>query len=97
MWNIQKDIELEKYIYNYSGMTIKYSIPKHEPITKMVPYNQLNQEIEESRKKDFWMWTAEQTKEIRFLPSLARNDNQLAFIFNMDNEYAQKIIKMLYL
>ena len=38
------------------------------------------------------MWTAEQTKEIRFLPSLIRDDVQLAFILNMDNSYAQKLI-----
>ena len=93
MWNIQEDILLKDYIYLYSGMTIRYTDNKDQPTTKLVPYQQLDQEIENSRKENYWMWTAEQTKEIRFLPSLIRDDVQLAFILNMDNSYAQKLIK----
>lgn len=93
MWNIQEDILLKDYIYLYSGMTIRYTDNKDQPTTKLVPYQQLDQEIENSKKENYWMWTAEQTKEIRFLPSLIRDDVQLAFILNMDNSYVQKLIK----
>ncbi len=92
MWNIQKDVLLKDYVNLYSGMTIKYSDFNDMPKTKLVPYNKLDEEIENSRTMDIWMWTAEQTKEIRFLPSLIRDNNQIAFILNTDNKYAQKLI-----
>lgn len=93
MWNIQNDILLKDYINLYSGMTIKYTDFSDKPQTKLVPYNLLDDEIEKSRNMNIWMWTAEQTKEIRFLPSLIRDNNQLAFILNTDNEYAKKMIE----
>lgn len=92
MWNIQNDIYLKDYVNLYSGMTIKYTNFNDTPTTKLVPYNKLDKEMENSRKVDFWMWTAEQTKEIRFLPSLIRDNNQIAFIINIDSEYAKKLI-----
>lgn len=93
MWNIQNDILLKDYINLYSGMTIRYTDFNDKSNTKLVPYSKLDEEIENSRTKNIWMWTAEQTKEIRFLPSLIRDDNQLAFILNTNNEYAQKLIE----
>ena len=93
MWNIKEDILLKDYINLYSGMTIKYTNFNDHPTTKLVPYNKLDEEIENSRTMNIWMWSAEQTKEIRFLPSLIRDDNQIAFILNTDNYYAKKIIK----
>ena len=93
MWNIKEDILLKDYINLYSGMTIKYTDFNDHPTTKLVPYNKLDEEIENSRTMNIWMWSAEQTKEIRFLPSLIRDDNQIAFILNTDNDYAKKIIK----
>lgn len=93
MWNIKEDILLKDYINLYSGMTIKYTDFNDNPTTKLVPYNKLDEEIENSRTMNIWMWSAEQTKEIRFLPSLIRDDNQIAFILNTDNDYAKKIIK----
>ncbi len=93
MWNIKEDILLKDYINLYSGMTIKYTDFNDNPITKLVPYNKIDEEIENSRTMNIWMWTAEQTKEIRFLPSLIRDDNQIAFILNTNNDYAKKIIK----
>jgi len=92
MWNIQKDIYLKDYVDLYSGMTIRYTDFNDTPTTKLVPYNKLDEEIENSRKVDIWMWTAEQTKEIRFLPSLIRDNNQIAFIINTESEFAKKLI-----
>lgn len=37
------------------------------------------------------MWRCEETKEIRFLPSLARDNIQLGFIMNLDDEYGRSI------
>ena len=93
MWNIQKDILLKDYINLYSGMTIRYTDFNDNPMTKLVPYNKLDEEIENSRAMNIWMWTAEQTKEIRFLPSLIRDNNQLAFILNTNNEFAKNLIE----
>lgn len=93
MWNIQNDILLKDYINLYSGMTIKYIDFSDKYKIKLVPYNKLDEEIENSRNTNIWMWMAEQTKEIRFLPSLIRDNNQLAFILNTNNEYAKKLIK----
>lgn len=93
MWNIQNDILLKDYVNLYSGMTIKYKYISDEIKTKLVPYDSLDKEIEDTRNEKIWMWTAEQTKEIRFMPSLIRDDNQLAFIINTESEYARKIIE----
>ena len=40
---------------------------------------------------DHWLWTAESSMEIRFMPSLARNINQIGFIINTENEIAQRL------
>ena len=93
MWNLKEDIYLKDYIVLYSGMTIKYTDFEDKPITKLVPFNNLDSEIENSRKMNYFMWKAEQTKEIRFLPSLIRDDNQLAFIINTESEYAKRLIQ----
>ena len=45
------------------------------------------------RDKNYWMWRCEQTKEIRFMPNLSKDDKnvQLSFIMNMEG--ADKLIK----
>ena len=77
LWHIHKKIKLADYIINYSGMSVKYN-DKYE----MVPYGQLDKFVEKMRKVDHWLWEAESSMEIRFMPSLARDKNQLAFIIN---------------
>ena len=91
VWNIQKDIYLKDYIIQYSGATLKYSGNK-ETITKMIPYGKIDEEINSLRDKNFWAWQCEQTKEIRFMPSLARDKIQLGFIMNVTDEVGKKII-----
>ena len=58
----------------------------------LVPYKHLDDAIEQLRNLKFWMWSSEQTKEIRFMPNLAKDDPnvQIAFIMNVDN--ADKLI-----
>lgn len=95
VWNIQNDILLKDYINLYSGATFMYTIKSqnYKKYTCLVPYKQLENKIESFRNEDFWIWNCEQTKEIRFMPSLARDDIQLAFIMNLDNEYGKNILK----
>ena len=77
LWHIRKKIKLSDYILNYSGMTVRYE-NKYE----IIPYGQLDKFVEKMRKVPHWLWEAESTMEIRFMPSLARDINQLAFIIN---------------
>ena len=93
VWNIQKDILLKDYINLYSGATFLYTIKSenYKKYTCLVPYKKLEEKIEKLRNKDYWMWRCEETKEIRFLPSLARDNIQLGFIMNLDNEYGRSI------
>ena len=77
LWHIRKKIKLADYIVNYSGMSVRYE-GKYE----MIPYGKLDQFVEKMRKTPHWLWEAESTMEIRFMPSLARDKNQLAFIIN---------------
>lgn len=95
VWNIQKDMLLKDYINLYSGTTFLYTVrsENYTKYTSLVPYKQLENKIEELRSKEYWMWKCEETKEIRFLPSLARDNIQLGFIMNLDNEYGKVIAK----
>ena len=77
LWHIRKKIMLEDYIVNYSGMSVKY-----EGKFEMVPYGKLDEFVEKMRNVSHWSWEAESSMEIRFMPSLARDKNQLAFIIN---------------
>jgi len=95
MWNIQKDCLLRDYIYEYSGVTLGYCIgrgPGCIKKSKLIPYHEFEKTIEEiNNDSDIWMWNAEQTKEIRFLPSLAASKIQIAFILNMDSDSVEKM------
>lgn len=97
MWNIKEDGFLKDYIYNYSGFTINYYIGRGpEAINKseLVPYHQFDKVTEEfNNREDVWTYSGEKTKEINFLPSLVSNKVQIAFILNMESEYAKKIVR----
>ena len=95
MWNIKEDIFLKDYINNYSGFTITYSIgrgPGSKEESKLVPYHKFDEITEEiNNREDVWQYWGDQTKEVRFLPSLVSNKRQIAFILNMENEYAKEL------
>ena len=97
MWDIQEDCFLKDYINMYSGVTIDYYIgrgPGSKEVAKMIPYHKFDQETEIiNDREDVWMYRAEQTKEVRFIPSLVANKRQIAFILNTESEYAKKLIK----
>lgn len=95
MWNIQEDMLLKDYINQYSGFTISYSIgrgPESKTISKLIPYHKFDELTEEiNNNKEIWSYWGDQTKEVRFIPSLVSNKRQIAFILNMDSEYAKKL------
>ena len=85
-WSVNKDIYLEEFVKNYSGIVAKYN-----DIYEQIPYGKLDEFVEKMKNIDHWIWTAESSMEIRFMPSLARNINQIGFIVNTENEIAQRI------
>jgi hypothetical protein len=97
MWVIQKDCLLQEYIKNYSGFTITYTIgrgPGAKEVTKLIPYHKFDEETEKiNNDENIWMYWGDQTKEIRFMPSLVSNKRQIAFILNMESDYAKEMIK----
>jgi len=87
-WSVDKKISLKDFIKNYSGMIAKYNGNYEQ-----VPYGKLDEFVEKMRNIDHWLWTAESSMEIRFMPSLARNINQIGFIINTENTIAQRLRK----
>lgn len=97
MWVIQKDCLLKDYITDYSGFTITYTIgrgPGSKEVTKLIPYHKFDEVTEKiNNDENIWMYWGNQTKEIRFMPSLVSNKRQIAFILNMESDYAKEMIK----
>ena len=95
MWNIKEDILLKDYIYNYSGFTITYTLgrgPEAKRVSKLVPYHKFDEVTEKINDDDrIWQYWGDKTKEVSFIPSLVSNKRQIAFILNMDSEYAQEL------
>ena len=44
-----------------------------------------------NNEDDVWMYWGDQTKEVRFIPSLVANKRQIAFILNMESAYAKEL------
>lgn len=87
-WSVKEEITLKEFIKNYSGIIAKY-----KDNYEQVPYGNLDDFVEKMKNIDHWSWTAESSMEIRFMPSLARNINQIGFIINMENKIAQRLRK----
>lgn len=87
-WNVKSEISLKEYIENYSGIVAKVNDEYWQ-----VPYKKLDEFVEKLRNVDHWLWTAESSMEVRFMPSLAKDLNQIAFITNTENELSQKLRK----
>ena len=95
MWNIKEDMLLKDYINQYSGFTISYSIgrgPGSRTESKLISYHKFDEITEKINNDDeVWMYWGDQTKEVRFIPSLVSDKRQIAFILNMDSDYAKKL------
>lgn len=94
-WNIQSDTLLADYINNYSGFTISYLIgrgPEAKTISELIPFHKFDEITEQlNNDENVWSYSGEQTKEVRFIPSLVSNKRQIAFILNMESDYAKKL------
>ena len=97
MWDIQEDTYLKDYIHMYSGFTIVYTIgrgPGSKEVSELIPYHKFDEYTERiNDDENIWMYWGDQTKEVRFLPSLVANKRQLAFILNMESDYAKELVK----
>ena len=94
-WNIKEDILLKDYINLYSGFTITYTIgrgPDGTCVSELIPYHKFD-EVTEKINNDERIWTyyGDKTKEVSFIPSLVSNKRQIAFILNMESEYAKQM------
>lgn len=98
MWKIKEDILLKDYVNNYSGFTIVYTIgrgPGSKEVSELIPYHKFDEYTEKiNDDENIWMYWGDQTKEVRFLPSLVANKRQLAFILNMENALAKELVKL---
>ena len=92
VWNLQKDYLLKDYIDFYSGATIMF---KGENIkeTSVIPYSKMPDIMNIVTRNNYHMWTMEQTKEARFMPSYQQENVQIGIIFNGNNCYAQELLK----
>jgi len=99
VWNTKEDYLLKDYINFYSGGTILYSgifengIDTQTNKTAVIPYNDMNNIINITTSVDCHMWTLEQTKEARFMPSLVQDRVQIGIIFNGNNDYTKELLK----
>lgn len=95
MWNIKEDKYLSDYINEYSGVTIKYRVGDRErgltDYYELCSSDTMEKRLRElNNDKEVWQWSCEQTKEVRFVPSLFSDKNQIAFIINMESDYAKE-------
>ena len=97
MWNIKEDILLKDYINLYSGFTITYTIgrgPGSVLVSELVPYHKFDEVTEKiNNDEKIWTYWGDKTKEVSFIPSLVSDKRQIAFILNMESEYAKKLIQ----
>ena len=91
VWNIKEDIYLKDYIKMYSGVTLTRNIDGVRDY-KLVSHNEIIETIDElNNDKKVRIWNMQQTKEIKFLPSLSSNLVDYGFILNMESEYAKEL------
>ena len=95
--NLRNDILLKDYINLYSGWCINYRFwtKKDRPWfsrQKMIPFDEMSNFL--LWLKEIWAntWTMEQTKESRFMPSLAQDFVQVGIIIDWNSKYA-KLLK----
>lgn len=97
MWNIKRDIFLKDYINLYSGITITYTIgrgPEAKNVSELVAYHKFDEFTEKiNNDEKIWTYWGEKTKEVTFLPSLVSDKRQIAFILNMESDYAKEMAK----
>lgn len=95
MWNIKSDTTLRDYIESYSGFTITYTIgrgPGSKKVSELIPYHKFDEYTERiNSDENIWTYWGDKTKEVTFLPSLVSDKRHIAFILNMESDYAKEI------
>ena len=98
VWNLKQDYYLKDYVNFYSGGTIMYcgifenGNDTQKNKTAIISYTEMNNIIDIVSKVDCHMWTLEQTKEARFMPSLVQNRVQVGIIFNGESKEIKNIL-----
>ena len=87
-WKFAKTIKLKDYVTNYSGMTVVYN-DNYE----IVPYGKLDQFVEKLKKQEHFLWEAESTREMRFLPNDIRQNGNIALIFNVGHKSCLELLQ----
>lgn len=87
-WKFAKKIKLKDYVTKYSGMTVAYN-----GVYEIVPYGKLDEFVEKLKKKDHFLWEAESTREMRFLPNDIRKNGSIALIFNVGHKDCDKLLE----
>lgn len=64
----------------------------YNDVNELVPYGKLDAFVEKMKQVEHWMWHGESSMEIRFMPSLAGNTNQIGFILNFESNLASKLL-----
>jgi len=97
VWNLKNDILLRDYINFYSWWTIKYFFwwkdgKEWSSNQKIVSFNEMKNLLWWLKTQWANTWYMEQTKEARFMPSLAQDFVQIWIIINWISKYA-KLLK----
>lgn len=95
VWNLKQDCFLKDYIDFYSGGTIMYCEifdNDRQNKTQVIPYSKMKNINVIANSINCHMWLLEQTKEARFMPSLAKNNVQIGIIFNGNNKYSKILL-----
>lgn len=92
VWNLKEDCYLKDYINFYSGGTIKFQKEERND-TNVISYNEMKNINSFVENSGYHMWSMEQTKESRFMPSLVQDNVQIGIIFNGNNNYIKKLLK----
>ena len=98
VWNLRNDILLRDYINFYSWWTIKYFFWRKDgkewsSNQKIISFDEMGNFL--LWLKEIWAntWYMEQTKEARFMPSLAQDFVQIWIIMDWNSKYA-KLLKL---
>lgn len=75
--------ELENFDYTLENGFISELIPYHK-------FDEVTEKINNDEK--IWTYWGAKTKEVSFLPSLVSEKRQIAFILNMESDYAKELI-----
>ena len=80
LWHIKKNISLEQYILNCSGVEIEYLENRNR--TELIPYGCVDKFMSRYRRQNFETFSMNLPMETTFVPNLINRYTQLAFIIN---------------